>query len=117
MKELRIAAIATIITIILLISTVLAIPASAETIPEYYPKLTIVFQIEIVGDTRIVHCIDKSQNIWSFYDNKGVWKPGDIANLLMRIAGDTEEDHEITNIYWEGSIDNFKSFHFPIGNR
>lgn len=106
MKEIKTVAIATIITICLLISCSCIIPAQAENRPEFYPKLTVVFETEKLGNLWVVHCIDKSQNVWSFYDDEGTWAEGDIANLLMWSLNEIEEEDEVIEVYWEGYTEN-----------
>ena len=110
----RISIIAVIITCIIIISFSFIIPASAEDRGEFYPKLTVVFESEKIGDCWIVYCIDKSQNIWSFFDDEGIWAPGDIANLLMWNMGEREEEDEIIEIYWEGHAENLEMFFHVI---
>lgn len=112
MKTLKIAAIATIIAAIIMLSCAVAFSAAeAEAArPEFYPKLTIVFETEKVSDCWIIHCMDKSRNVWTFYDDEGTWKKGDIANLLMYASGETEEDDEIIEVYWEGYTENINLF-------
>lgn len=111
MKEARICIIATIITAIIICSCAYAMPAKAEAArPEFYPKLTVVFETEKVSDYWIISCVDKSQNVWTFYDDEGTWEKGDIANLLMWTTGENEEDDEIIEVYWEGYIENINLF-------
>ena len=107
MKEIKIIAIATIITICLILSCAYAIPANAETRPEFYPKLTVVIDIEQIEDNMwIVECQDCKGNIWSFFNDENTWAPGDIANLLMMAINDREEEDEIIEVYWEGYTEN-----------
>lgn len=108
--QIRAAIIATIITCAILISCAYTIPVQAESTKEFYPKLTIVFETEKVGEMWIVYCIDKSQNVWSFFDDDGTWKTGDIANLLMWHLDEHEEEDEIVEIYREGYTDNLEMF-------
>lgn len=109
-KQIRTIIIATVITCAIIISCAFAMPARAENRGEFYPKLTVVFETEKVGDLWVVYCIDKSQNIWSFYDDEGTWKNGDIANLLMRNMGECEEDDKIIEVYLEGHTENLEMF-------
>ncbi len=96
--------------IILLITFFVFVPVNAETRPEFYPKLTVVFEIETVGNLRIVNCIDSSQNVWSFYDDDNEWEIGDIANLLMWALNEKEEDDEIVEVYYEGHTPDIHHF-------
>ena len=110
MKLLKIAAIATIITSIIILSCAVAFSAKAEEYGEFYPRLTVV-----IGSTRIesnlwvVSCKDKNNNIWSFFDKEGTWKNGDIANLLMWNNGEIKQ-HEIIEVYWEGYVNDINDF-------
>lgn len=111
MKTAKICIIATIITAIIICSCAYAMPAKAEAgRPEFYPKLTVVFNIEKVGNLWIVYCIDKTQNIWSFYDDESTWETGDIANILMWATGENEEEDEVIEVYWEGHTENINLF-------
>lgn len=114
-KQIRIIIIATVITCALMISCAFAVPAHAEDRGEFYPKLTVVFEIEKVGDLWVVYCVDKIQNVWSFYDDEGTWAKGDIANLLMWNIGENEEEDEIIEVYWEGYTENLEMF-FQVNN-
>lgn len=77
---------------------------------EFYPKLTVVFQIETVGSTQVVYCEDSSRNQWAFFDDEEYYKVGDIVNLLMWNLGENEEQDELIEVYKEGHTDNYKSF-------
>lgn len=116
-KQIRAIIIATIVTIAIMVSCACAMPAYAEDRGEFYPKLTVVFETEQVGDMWVVYCIDKTQNVWSFYDDEGTWAKGDIANLLMWNMGEHEEDDEIIEVYWEGYTENIESFFQLMGWR
>ena len=115
-KAIRTAIIATIITCMIIISCAFTVVAQAESEAsefghgEFYPKLAIVFETEQVGNMWIVYCVDRSQNQWSFFDDEGAWKIGDIANLLMWCLGENEEEDEIVEVYWEGYTDNLETF-------
>ena len=102
MKTAKIAAIATAVTIVII---ALCGAATAETRPEYYPKLAVVVELEKVGELHVVTCQDMAGNRWEFFDDEGFWKVGDLANLLMWATGEIEEDDEIVEVYWEGHID------------
>lgn len=108
MKEIKTATIATIITIMILISCACAMPAYAER-PEFYPLLTIVVSTDNTGETYCVNCRDKEGNIWSFYEypeDGEKWARGDIANLLMMTIDDIHENDQIVEVYWEGYTEN-----------
>ena len=109
-KTIRTIIIATTIAIIIMISCAFALPACAEDHGEFYPKITIVFKTEKVGDMWVVYCQDKNGNVWAFYDDEEEWNVGDIANLLMWSIGEHEEDDEIVEVYLEGCTENINSF-------
>ena len=115
MKLFKTAIIATIITCLIIISCSYAMTAHAEDYGEFYPRLTIVFQIEYENDQRIIYCQDKSQNVWIFYDDDNIWAYGDICNLLMLNNSTDITQHEIIEVYWEGYTDNISSF-FSVTN-
>ena len=109
-KQIKTIIIATVITCAIMISCAFAMPAKAEDRGEFYPKLTVVFETEKVGDLWVVYCVDKTQNVWSFYDDEGTWAKSDIANLLMWNMGEHEEEDEIIEVYWEGYTENLEMF-------
>lgn len=106
MKEIRACAIATALTIAIIIACAFTLSASAEVGDrgEFYPRLTVVIEKEQIADTGlwIIYCQDRDGNIWAFYDDEGEWDVGDIANLLMWNMGEREEEDEIIEVYWEG---------------
>lgn len=109
MKTTKIAIIATIITVCLILSCACALPAQAEagSRPEFYPRLTIVVEvISVSDDLWIVECRDRDDHIWAFYDDELIWSSGDIANLLMWAMNDNEEEDEIIEVYLEGYTEN-----------
>ena len=110
MKEVKVCIIAVIITCAILISCACAMPAYAEQRPEFYPKLTVVFDSVPDGDQWIVYCVDKSQNVWTFFDDEGTWAKGDVANLLMWAIDDCWENDQIVEVYWEGYTENLNPF-------
>ena len=117
MKEIKIIAIAVIITITIMLSCACAMPAHAEQDKgEFYPRLTIVVEKEQIEESGlwVIYCQDKDGNVWGFYDNKGEWNVGDIANLLMWNVGEREEEDEIIEVYWEGYAENPTGF-FSLG--
>ena len=109
-KQIKTAIITTILVSIIIVSCAFTMPATAEDRGEFYPKLTVIFKIERVDDLWVVYCIDKTQNIWSFYDDENIWKKGDIANLFMWATGENEEEDEIIEVYWEGYTENINLF-------
>ena len=113
MKSIKAIIIATITAITIIMSCACILPAEAEAADrgEFYPKLAIVVETELVTpDLWVVTCEDREGNLWAFYDNEVVWEVGDIANLLMRDIGEREEDDEIIEVYWEGYAENIEEF-------
>ena len=107
MKTTKIIAIATAITIALIALCGIA-TATAETSDrgEFYPLLTIVTAWENVDEeTALITCMDKEGNLWSFYADRDVWHVGDLANLLMWNVGESLEDQEVIETYFEGHAD------------
>ena len=88
MKTSKTVIVAAIITCMIIISFSFTIPAIAENYDKFYPKLTVVFETETVENSRIVYCIDKTQNVWTFYDNDNEYEVGDVVNLLMWAVGE-----------------------------
>lgn len=107
MKDLKVIVIATLVTCLIILG---CSHAMATELGEYYPKLTVVITSEqIEDDLYIVSCRDREGNIWQFYDDEGIWKPGDIANLLIWNCGEIKY-HEIIDVVWEGYSNNFNLF-------
>lgn len=109
MKTTKIITIATAITMAIIIACSITVPASAEVGDrgEFYPKMAVVTAIEEIGDTNIfiVTVVDKDGHEWGFFDDEGEWQIGDIANLLMWNLGEREEEDEIVEVYYEGTMD------------
>ena len=102
-KTIRTITYATIITVSLMLAFVILLPpVHAEDRGEFYPKLAVVFDTDQIGNARVIFCVDKAQNVWSFYDDENEWEIGDIANLLMWKLNENDEDDEIVEVYWEG---------------
>ena len=113
MKPIKTIIIATIVTIAIIMSCACALPAGAEAADrgEFYPKLTVVVETELVTpDLWVITCEDREGNLWAFYDDEGEWDVGDIANLLMWNMGEREEDDEVIEVYWEGYTENIEDF-------
>lgn len=100
---------AVVVAIIVILFSSYACSESANR-PEFYPKLTVVFEIETIENVRIVYCIDRTRNIWTFYDEANEYEIGDIANLLMWAISDNPEMDEIIEVYWEGYTENINLF-------
>lgn len=109
-KTVRTTIIATIITIVIIMSCAYAMPAQAAR-PEFYPKLTIVVSCTVIdSELYIIDCVDREGYKWSFFDYENTWREGDIANLLMWALNEQEEEDEIIEVYWEGHNDNPDTF-------
>ena len=103
--------IATIITCIIIIGCSTMLPACAEDRGEFYPKLTVVVGCEqIAPDLWIIDCMDKTGNVWNFYEDEEPWEEGDLANLLMWNMGEAEEEDEVIEVYYEGHLDNLEAW-------
>ena len=109
MKQFKIAIIATIITVCIMIGCTYAC-ACADKL-ELYPMLTIVVNVKDYEECRVVTCMDRSRNKWEFYDEEYEWEVGDIANLLMNGYNTTTiYDDDIIDIIWNGCTDNLPEF-------
>lgn len=109
MKTTKIITIATAITIAI-ISLFGIATASSEVGDrgEFYPLLTVVTAYEQIGDTDmwIISVTDKDGRVWDFYGEEEDAHIGNIYNLLMWNMGEREEDDEIVEVYFEGTMDN-----------
>ena len=113
MKNTKTTVIATIITIMLIISCAYVTLAEAESADygEFYPKLVVVVETEqLTTSMKMITCVDKDGNLWAFYDEEDEWEIGDIANLLMWNINEREEEHEIVEVYWEGYTEDIDLF-------
>ena len=108
-KTIKTITIATIITIMIMISCAFAMTAHAEVGDrgEFYPRLAVVTGYERIGDTDlwVIEVIDKDGEVWSFYGEEEDAKIGNIFNLLMWNMGEVEEEDEIVEVYYEGRMD------------
>lgn len=119
-KQVRAIIIATIITIITIVSCAYAMPVHAEgiTSEDYYGKLTVVVgRTQLESHLWVIECKDKDGEIWTFLDDEGTWARGDIVNLLMfRISENTKND-EAQDAIWEGHTDDLEMFFQVMGWR
>ena len=102
MKNVKIAIIATIITIALLFTTALAItPAVAESLPDgCYDLTAVVVGWEYTDDLtlRIIDCLAEDGNVWSFYAIRSDgWEIGDAVILIML---ENDEEDEVVDVLW-----------------
>ena len=102
--------IATAITCAIIIACSFTLPACAEIGDrgEFYPRLAVVTAFEQVGDTDlwVITCTDKDGQVWGFYGEEEDAKIGNIFNLLMWNLGESEEEDEVIEVYYEGRMDN-----------
>ena len=105
MKKTQVRAII-ILVIVLIIACIGNTDSHAEVDDhrEFYPRLTVVIAKEWneLFVSWNIYCQDKDGNLWIFYDDAGDWDCGDICNLLMWNTGESEEEDEIIEVYWEG---------------
>lgn len=104
MKTLKIALIATLVTVLLIVLCGSALAEVGDR-GEFYPRLSVVIGWENVGNLTTVICVDKDGNEWSFYADHGEYQIGDLVNLLMwNLGGEHEEEDEIIEVYYEGRL-------------
>ena len=112
----KITAIATIITVAIMLACACAMPASAEVGDrgEFYPRLTVVTGYEKLGDTDewIIYCTDKDGMVWSFYGEEEDAHIGTMFNLLMWNMGEEEEQDEVIEVYYEGELSPVEMAHW-----
>lgn len=107
MKTLKICAIATMVTAIIMLSCAVAMSANAEDFGEFYPRLTVVVE----RHTDVVICQDREGHLWSFFcDESDGWTTGDLCNLLMWNNSTDVTEHEVIDVYWEGYTESIDSF-------
>ena len=101
-----------IIMVILVVMRIGVTMADEKDHGEFYPRLTIVIdkKWDNLANMWLILCQDKNGDVWAFYDNRGEWEKGDIANLLMWDTGKHKEDHEIIEVYWEGYVEDINTF-------
>ena len=97
--------IATIITITILTACACAIAEVGDR-GEFYPRLAVVTSYERIEDSDlwVITCTDKDGNEWAFYGEDEDAHIGNIFNLLMWNLGETEEEDEIVEVYYEGEM-------------
>lgn len=104
----KLIAIATAITVAIMIACAYALPADAD---ELCPVLTVVIDTERVdAAVREIICQDRAGMIWSFYADDTDWGEGDVVILLMW-------HDEVIDAYWEGYTENIVSFFDCVGWR
>lgn len=106
MKQTKVAIIATIVTIAIMLATACAMPAYAEQ-SDFYHLTTVVVGWERIGDTDlyVIDCMTQDGNVWSFYEDEEHWTIGDIAILYMWKCTEAEEDDEVIDVAWGGYME------------
>ena len=98
MKTLKIATIATAITLALIALCGIA-TATAET-ADTYALTAVVTSWEKIGDTDlcIINCTTKDGNVWSFFDDEEYYRIGDVVVLTMWDVTAPEEEDEVIDV-------------------
>ena len=101
MKLFKICIIATMITVIIILTCAVAISAEAAScnpnFGEFYPRLSVV----VSRDDDMVICEDQDGNLWAFFCDTDEWKIGDLCNLLLWNISEDVTNHEVIEAYHE----------------
>lgn len=100
----KIIAIATAITIAIIISTSFAIPASAERTNTVYKLETVIVSWKLEHDDYKVTCLDENGDLWEFYDEEP-WNIGDIAIIQLYAFDDDYTHDEILDVEYCSSLE------------
>lgn len=106
MKTLKIATIATAITLALIALCGIATAENADT----YNLNAVVTAWEQIGDTalRVVTVTDENGNEWAFFDDEDYWKVGDVVILtMMDMSEEHDELDEVMDVERIGHLDWF----------
>lgn len=106
MKEIKIIAIATLITALIIFSCAYAMPACAEN-NEVAEIFAVIIDFNYTEDS--VDCLDEQGNIWTFYDIDD-WIVGDKVMLTVWTCTD-----EILDIEYLGWWNIFEVSHYVVG--
>ena len=108
MKTTKVAIIATIITVIIMISCAYAMSAYAEDLAPVYGRFAIIIELDPAEDAVI--CMDTQGNLWSFFEID-TWEVGDLCTITFWNNSANIADHEILDVMFEGhmSFDKFKT--------
>lgn len=99
----KIIIIATIVTIVIIVSCAFALPVKAER-SQVYTLDTVIVGIELERDCIKLECLDENGDVWEFYD-EDEWHIGDIA-ILRLFAFDEDYTHdEILDVEYCGSLE------------
>ena len=97
----KLIAIATAVTIAIIVSVSFAIPADAESA---YTLNTIIVDIDPVYDYFKVECLDENGDTWEFYDEYP-WNFGDVAVLRMRESYGDYTNDEVMDVSYNGHLE------------
>lgn len=103
-NTIKIIAIATALTLAIIISCACAMPAVAEHADhgEFFPQLSVVVGYEqISANEWIIECMDKDGEVWGFYGEEEDAHIGNIFNLLL---WDTGDEIQVVECYYEGRM-------------
>ena len=106
----KVIAIATAITIAIIVSMSFAIPADAEGV---YTLDTVIVGIELEPDCIRLECLDNNGDVWEFYD-EDEWHIGDIAILRMFAFGNDYTNDEVVNVEYGGSLELHELAHYIL---
>lgn len=101
MKTIKVAIIATIITVIIMISCAFAMPACAEELAPVYGRFAVVTETDPAEDAVI--CMDTQGNLWSFF-GIDTWEVGDLCTITFWNNGADITDHEVLDVMFEGHM-------------
>lgn len=99
----KIIIIATIITIVIIVSCACALPARAER-SQVYTLDTVIVGIELEPDRIKLECLDNNGELWEFYD-EDEWHIGDIAIIRLFAFDDDYTHDEILDVEYCGSLE------------
>lgn len=97
----KVIAVATAITIAIIVSVSFAIPAKAESI---YTLDTVIVGIELEPDCIKLECLDDKGDIWEFYD-EDEWHIGDIVTLRLFAFDDDYTHDEVLEVEYHGNLE------------
>ena len=97
----KLIAIATAITVAIIVSMAFAIPADAEAA---YTLDTVIVGIELEPDRIKLECLDNNGELWEFYD-EDEWHIGDIVTLRLFGFDDDYTHDEIVGAEYNGSLE------------
>jgi hypothetical protein len=110
MKTTKIILIATIATIALIALCGIA-TATAEELPDFYPRLAVVVSCEETAENEwFVLTEDTTGNLWGYYEDSDSCNVGDLCILMIFNNGEDITTHEIVEVYYEGTLENLENF-------